>query len=112
MLFWTSFRSGRCGGIWRVSRRPWAISDPYGLDLQLALYVCYELHYRGFAGVDPRWEWDPSLLHLRGLLEESFLSVVQRDVGEIAGDERAADVMEAPHNTGRPPVTATRAPEM
>ena len=25
--------------------------DPYGLDLQLALYVCYELHYRGFAGV-------------------------------------------------------------
>ena len=27
-------------------------SDPCGLDLQLALYVCYELHYRGFAGVD------------------------------------------------------------
>jgi hypothetical protein len=26
-------------------------TDPYGLDLQLALYVCYELHYRGFAGV-------------------------------------------------------------
>ena len=25
-------------------------ADPYGLDLQLALYVCYELHYRGFAG--------------------------------------------------------------
>ena len=24
--------------------------DPYGLDLQLALYMCYELHYRGFAG--------------------------------------------------------------
>ena len=69
--------------------------DPYGLDLQLALYVCYELHYRGFAGVDPRWEWDPSLLHLRGLLEESFLSVVQRDVGEITADQRAADVMEA-----------------
>jgi Iron-containing redox enzyme len=70
-------------------------SDPYGLDLQLALYVCYELHYRGFAGIDPRWEWNPSLLHLRGLLEESFLSVVQRDVGEIAADKRAADVMEA-----------------
>jgi hypothetical protein len=26
-------------------------ADPYGLDLQLALYACYELHYRGFAGV-------------------------------------------------------------
>ena len=41
-------------------------SDPYGLDLQLALYMCYELHYRGFAGVDPSWEWNPGLLHLRG----------------------------------------------
>ena len=28
-------------------------ADPYGLDLHLALYVCYELHYRGFDGVDP-----------------------------------------------------------
>ena len=41
-------------------------SDPYGLDLQMALYMCYELHYRGFAGVDPTWEWNPGLLHLRG----------------------------------------------
>ena len=24
-------------------------TDPYGEDLQLALYCCYELHYRGFA---------------------------------------------------------------
>jgi Iron-containing redox enzyme len=69
-------------------------SDPYGLDLQLALYVCYELHYRGFAGVDARWEWNPSLLHLRGLLEESFLSAVQREVGQIDPDNPATDVME------------------
>jgi len=41
-------------------------ADPYGLDLQLALHVCYELHYRGFAQVDDRWEWDGGLLHLRG----------------------------------------------
>ena len=34
-------------------------SDPYGLDLQLALYVCYELHYRGFAGVDPQLGMGP-----------------------------------------------------
>ena len=34
-------------------------------DLQLALYCCYELHYRGFEGVDDRWEWEPSLLALR-----------------------------------------------
>jgi hypothetical protein len=58
-------------------------SDPYGLDLQLALYMCYELHYRGFAGVDPAWEWNPGLLHLRAQLERSFLAGVSRDVGPI-----------------------------
>jgi hypothetical protein len=52
-------------------------SDPYGRDLQLALAVCYELHYRGFAGVDLRWEWDPGLLQLRDRLEESFLTAVR-----------------------------------
>src|ERR1700761_7358007 len=57
--------------------------DPYGLDLQLALYMCYELHYRGFAGVDPNWEWNPGLLHLREQLERVFLDGVRRDVGTI-----------------------------
>jgi len=28
-------------------------------DLQLALYVAYELHYSGIRGVDERWEWSP-----------------------------------------------------
>ena len=41
-------------------------------DLQLALYLCYELHYRGFQGVDPRWEWHPDLLAFRSCLEDSF----------------------------------------
>jgi hypothetical protein len=70
-------------------------ADPYGLDLHLALYVCYELHYRGFAGVDPRWEWNPVLLALRGQLEEVFLEAVRRDVGEIADDDTAAAEMDA-----------------
>ena len=65
-------------------------SDPYGIDVQLTLYVCYELHYRGFAGVDDGWEWNPGLLHLRAQLEDAFLSGVQRDVGEIAMDATAA----------------------
>ncbi|GAA2746655.1 MULTISPECIES: iron-containing redox enzyme family protein [Kitasatospora] len=47
-------------------------------DLQLALYLCYELHYRGFAGVDPGWEWDPDLLRLRGHLERCFLTELRR----------------------------------
>jgi hypothetical protein len=41
-------------------------------DLQLALYLCYELHYRGLPGVDDRWEWEPSLLALRATLEREF----------------------------------------
>lgn len=41
-------------------------------DLQLALYACYELHYRGFAGVHSGWEWEPSLLEFRRRLEEPF----------------------------------------
>jgi hypothetical protein len=64
-------------------------SDPYGIDLQLALYVCYELHYRGFAGVDPGWEWNPGLLYLRSHLEDAFLSAVQRDVGHISAEDTA-----------------------
>lgn len=72
---------------------PLADADPYGLDLQLALYVCYELHYRGFAHVDDRWEWDGGLLHLRGQLEQIFLSAVRRDVG--SADASAAEVMAA-----------------
>src|SRR3954462_1434625 len=41
-------------------------------DLHLALYCCYELHYRSFAGVDPFWEWAPSLIAARQSLESSF----------------------------------------
>lgn len=69
--------------------------EPYGLDLQLALCVCYELHYRGFRGVDPRWEWNPELLRLRAQLEVAFLAAVRRDVGDIGPDDRAADEMDA-----------------
>ncbi|MFI5757270.1 iron-containing redox enzyme family protein [Streptomyces sp. NPDC051569] len=53
--------------------------DPYGDDLQLALYVCYELHYRGFAGVDATYEWDPGLLRVRALLERRFLDALRAD---------------------------------
>ena len=70
-------------------------ADPYALDLQLALYACYELHYRGFAGVNPRWEWNPALLQVRARLEEAFLSAVRHDVGDIAPDATAATEMDA-----------------
>ncbi len=71
-----------------------ADADPAGLDLQLALYVCYELHYRGFAGVDPGWEWNAGLIYLRGRLEELFLDDVRRGVGDIEPDARALDELD------------------
>lgn len=64
-------------------------ADPYGEDLQLALHTCFELHYRGFTGVDPGWEWNPGLLRLRGAMEETFLAALRRDVPGGADVEAA-----------------------
>jgi hypothetical protein len=85
------------GGAWTSGDESLDVegADPYGLDLQLALYVCYELHYRGFGGVSDSWEWSPVLLGLRGRLETVFLDAVSRDVGELDPDETADDAMAA-----------------
>jgi hypothetical protein len=61
-------RSGRVG--------EWAVpnDDPLaGEDFQLALHICYGLHYDGFEGVSDHWEWEPSLIALRARLEDRFL---------------------------------------
>jgi hypothetical protein len=58
-----------------------ALSDA---DLHLALYCCYELHYRGLAGVDPEWEWDPELLGFRATLERAFLERLRDEIGPAA----------------------------
>ena len=72
---------------------PMADADPFGADLQLALYTSYELHYRGFAGVDPRWEWDPALLQLRARMEDTFLDAVRQETGPItAADDPHAEM--------------------
>ncbi|MFD7658691.1 iron-containing redox enzyme family protein [Actinosynnema sp. NPDC059797] len=55
-------------------------ADPYGEDLQLALHVCYELHYQGFADVAEDWEWEPELLRFRAVLERVFLDALRADV--------------------------------
>src|SRR3954451_15574702 len=68
-----------------LRRPPHALDVPEGEiegeDLQLALYCCYELHYRGFEGVDDRWEWEPSLLALRAELERRFERELHERVG-------------------------------
>lgn len=61
-------------------------------DLHLALYVSYELHYRSFAGVHDRWEWDPDLIGFRNELETAFTQGLEAvvpfrddvEAGEIA----------------------------
>ncbi|MFI9341983.1 iron-containing redox enzyme family protein [Streptomyces sp. NPDC052773] len=74
-----------------------AAADPYGDDLQLALYLCYELHYRGFAGVDPEHEWDPELLRARAGLEERFLAALRADAPAHDGvDDALADLLVEP----------------
>ncbi|AOR30296.1 hypothetical protein BFF78_03815 [Streptomyces fodineus] len=77
-------------------------ADPYGDDAQLALYLCYELHYRGFAGVGPEFEWDPGLLRVRATLEHRFLSALRADAPrhESLGEALAALLVEPAEGTG------------
>lgn len=49
-------------------------------DLQLSLWICYELHYQGFEDTDPTWEWQPELIALRRRLEQHLLAALRRDV--------------------------------
>ena len=57
------------------------VGDPLADDdLQLALYLLYELHYRSFAGVHPAWEWDPVLLGLRAALEQAFFGALAAEL--------------------------------
>ncbi|WP_369133110.1 iron-containing redox enzyme family protein [Modestobacter sp. I12A-02662] len=60
-------------------------------DLQLGLAICYELHYRGFDGVDDAWEWDPDLLRLRGRLEERHLAALRELAGDVEVTEDPVD---------------------
>ncbi len=70
---------------------PIPAAEPGGAeDLHLALYLCYELHYRGLPGVDERWEWEPSLLALRAGLEDRFEDELRRDVPVTAIPEDGA----------------------
>jgi hypothetical protein len=58
------------------------VEDPLGDDdLQLALYLCFELHYRSFPNVDPAWEWDPTLLAVRAVLERTFFDSLEAELG-------------------------------
>lgn len=54
-------------------------------DQQLALWCCYELHYRGFDDVDDDWEWHPAIIGFRGSLEQQWLAGLR----ELAAEDGA-----------------------
>ncbi|WP_110183196.1 iron-containing redox enzyme family protein [Nocardioides solisilvae] len=54
-----------------LASRPSPVADDHH-DAALALWMLYELHYRGFDGVDDRMEWDATLLGLRRHLEDDL----------------------------------------
>ncbi|WP_104523998.1 iron-containing redox enzyme family protein [Blastococcus atacamensis] len=60
-------------------------------DLQLALAIAYELHYRGFDGISDDWEWDPALLFLRAGLERRHLAALRSLVGPVPVTDEPVD---------------------
>lgn len=55
-------------------------------DVHLTLWCLYELHYRGLADVDERWEWAPAQLALRHALESRVERVLRRRAASLAAD--------------------------
>jgi hypothetical protein len=86
-------------------------------DFQLALWMLYELHYRGFPGVPGDAEWDPLLIAARLPLERAFEDAVRDLVGPLdwppedelpqRPGEAVADRIFAATGSGAPPELAT-----
>jgi hypothetical protein len=62
-------------------------------DLQMALYLCYELHYAGLANVPDAMEWSPVVLTYRASMEEAFEAGVRAlcDDGDGAGSDSVGE---------------------
>lgn len=76
----------------RAPALPGTLAPDDDEDLHLALFVCYELAYRGWDGVDEDWEWDPGLIRLRTGLEERFTA----DLHALAGRSEPVDPATVP----------------
>ncbi|MFJ3582446.1 iron-containing redox enzyme family protein [Streptomyces sp. NPDC090127] len=85
----------RTGSPPRYDSQALLTADPLGDDVQLALHLLYELHYRGFEGVDDDREWDPDLLRLRQGLEARFLHEL-RSRTPVPDGERPVDEVFGP----------------
>jgi hypothetical protein len=65
-----------------VRERPYADDD-----LQLGLWIVYELQYRGFDDVDPERQWDPAIVAFRNRLERPWIGWLQATC-RVTPDER------------------------
>jgi hypothetical protein len=75
------------------------VTDPLtDRDFQLALWILYELHYRGFEGVAPDAEWDPLLLVSRAALERTFEHAVREFVGQRMETDELGHLGDAPED--------------
>ncbi|SER40809.1 Iron-containing redox enzyme [Lentzea xinjiangensis] len=65
-------------------------------DLQLTLWICYELRMRGFDDVDPGWEDHPALTQFRAALEarweESLRSLTETTQPAVLSDAGEAEL--------------------
>ncbi|TCO19783.1 heme oxygenase-like protein [Kribbella steppae] len=64
-------------------------------DLQLALWVTYELQYRGFDNVDPDRQWDPGIIAFRTQLEHSWIDWLEADCRVHPSDQPVAEQLRA-----------------
>ncbi|WP_336789689.1 iron-containing redox enzyme family protein [Gordonia malaquae] len=69
--------------------------DPWGEDVQLALLVCHELHYRGWSDAGRDCEWDPAVISARTRLEDMFLDAVADEAAQLLGEGSADDQLGA-----------------
>jgi hypothetical protein len=77
-------------------------ADPFGDDLQLALALLGELHYRGLRGVPDELEWDPVVTETRRVLQDVFLAALRERLpgGDDVEDLVADLVVEPAEGTG------------
>jgi hypothetical protein len=64
-------------------------------DLQLALWVAYELQYRGFDNVDPDRQWDPGIIAFRTQLERPWIDWLEADCRVHPSDQPVAEQLRA-----------------
>jgi hypothetical protein len=94
----------------RCSTPPDPVDDPVtGDDSALALYLLYELHYRGLDGVDDGWEWQPELLAVRHSWEADFLDSL---AGAVPMPADVDDIAEALRSRTAPWARATDSPSL